>query len=194
MDAESNHKLITATYSLYAVGAGGETLIESAPADAPLRLVTGLGMVRPEALEGALSALSAGEEYSLVFAPEEAFGCRREELVTDISKAGFETDGVFDEARIRPGAVLNMRNQEGAVYRARVVSVGEAGVKMDFNHPLAGKTVRITGQIIDIHPATDEELASVRCGHKCCGGGGGCRKSGGACGKSGGGCGGGCGE
>ena len=78
---------------------------------------------------------------------------------------------------------------------------GEETIKMDFNHPLAGETLHFTGEVLDVHEPTAEELAKLLAPAGGCGcgsgEGGGCGSGGCGCGsgedKAEGGCGSGCG-
>ncbi len=171
------HKLVSATYALFDITDGGETLLESASPDNPLRLVTGLGMTPIPALDERLATLSAGEEYSLILSPDEAFGERDETRVVAIDKQDLASGGTFDPTRVFPGAILPLQNEAGQIFRAQVVDIQDINVIVDFNHPLAGKTLRLSGKVIETRAATDAEIAACEnrhCGH--CHGG--CRHDG----------------
>ncbi len=73
-----------------------------------------------------------------------------------------------------------MMTADGYRINGVVLEVTDNDVKMDFNHPLAGKDVRFKGNILTVRDATPEELKPQTC---CC--------SGGDCGE---GCGEGCGD
>jgi len=80
-----------------------------------------------------------------------------------------------DEVQV--GAVLPMMTAEGYRVQGVVKEVGDR-IKMDFNHPFAGMTVRYEGTVEEVRDATPEELQPQ---HGCGGcGGGGCH--GGDCG------------
>ena len=87
-----------------------------------------------------------------------------------------------------------MMTSTGYRVMGKVEAVTDTHVKMDFNHPLAGKDVRFNGRIIAVREATPEELSPAQgCGCGCgscddgcdCGDGGQC-----GCGDSECGCGG----
>jgi len=46
--------------------------------------------------------------------------------------------------------VLQGRDEKGGVVNARVAEVREETVLLDFNHPLAGKTLQFNVKILDI--------------------------------------------
>jgi FKBP-type peptidyl-prolyl cis-trans isomerase SlyD len=72
-----------------------------------------------------------------------------------------------------------MMTADGYRISGIVLSVTDKKVKMDFNHPLAGKDIRFKGKIITVRQATPEELQPS------CGCGGGCNCGGGSCGEGG---------
>jgi FKBP-type peptidyl-prolyl cis-trans isomerase SlyD len=51
-----------------------------------------------------------------------------------------------------------MSDQDGNKMQGLVVDVTEEMVKMDFNHPLAGRDLTFTGIVHSIREATAEEL------------------------------------
>jgi FKBP-type peptidyl-prolyl cis-trans isomerase SlyD len=55
--------------------------------------------------------------------------------------------------------VIPLMDQDGNRFEGRVMQIDENSVKMDFNHPLAGMRLYFTGSILDVRPATPEELA-----------------------------------
>lgn len=67
-----------------------------------------------------------------------------------------------------------MMTADGYRINGVVEVVTDTHVKMDFNHPLAGKDVRFKGKIIVVRDATPEELQPVHgcgcgCDHNDCG-------------------------
>jgi FKBP-type peptidyl-prolyl cis-trans isomerase SlyD len=76
-----------------------------------------------------------------------------------------------------------MMTADGYRISGIVLQVTADKVKMDFNHPLAGKDIRFKGHIITVRQATPEELQpSCGCGGGC---GGGCGDGGCNCGDGG---------
>jgi FKBP-type peptidyl-prolyl cis-trans isomerase SlyD len=89
-------------------------------------------------------------------------------------------DGKFDEEVIKTGALVPMMTADGYRINGLVQEVSATKVKLDFNHPLAGKSVRFDGKILAVRDATPDELKPAQgCGCNCgggddCGCGGGC--------------------
>jgi FKBP-type peptidyl-prolyl cis-trans isomerase SlyD len=57
------------------------------------------------------------------------------------------------------GNFLTLVDQDGNPMRGKVVEAGEEVVIMDFNHPLAGKGLHFTGEVLNVREASEEELA-----------------------------------
>ena len=183
----SQNKSVSVSYDLN-VGEGDETeLMEKATAETPLQFIYGTNSMLP-AFEKQLDDLQEGDSFDFVLSPEEAYGEYIDENVIDLPKNIFEVDGKFDEKVVFEGATLPMMDTEGNRLQGSVISVSDAQVKMDFNHPLAGETLHFTGKVLTVKEATAEEIAALTAGGGCgCGSGGcGCGDShdheGGSCG------------
>ena len=59
---------------------------------------------------------------------------------------------------LEPGVELEMKDKDGDIVYAKIVSVGKSRVKMDFNHLLAGQDLNFDITILALRPATTEEL------------------------------------
>ena len=106
-------------------------------------------------------------------------------MVQKIDKQIFVIDGEFDSERVYEGAFVPMMTADGMRIEGIVKEITDGTVTVDFNHQLAGETVKYTGKIISVREATEEEKNPPRqCGG--CGGGdcGGCGD--GDCNKEGG--------
>ena len=173
-------KYVELGYDLYAVTPEGETLVHQTDPEDPEKIIFGVtrGMIRP--LEEAIEGLEKGGKFDIVVKADEAFGPYDPEQIAALDKDIFMVDDKFDSEVIKPGAVLPMMTADGYKINGVVVEVTDDKVKMDFNHPLAGKDVRFKGEILAVRDATPEELkpaSGCGCG---CGSQGGC--SDGSCG------------
>ncbi len=200
-------KYILTSYEMYDITNGKNILIEATPEDKPMALITGIDMVPLKQLEDKLVSLSKGEDYELGLTYEMAFGEYDPEAVIDVPKEYLSINGKFASDIVRPGAIIPLQDEHGETAGGKVLEVGEKHVKLDCNHPLAGKDLLIRGCILESRPASDEEVMALtmhHCGGGCGGGchGGSCGDGGcGSCGScedddcgSGGCCGGGCGH
>ena len=100
-------------------------------------------------------------------------------------------NGEFDAEKVREGVMLPMLTQDGHRVDGLVTKVGPDTVIMDFNHQLAGSSVRYKGKVITVRDATPDELNPKQhaCSGHCggcdggCGGDEGCSGSCDSCGK-----------
>ena len=189
MDKKQN-KYISVSYQLYSIDKEGtKNLEEETQKDRPFNFISGFGFSL-DGFENRLIDLEAGASFDFTLAPAEAFGEYQPEGVHKVGREIFEVNGKFDETNIFPGAVITMMDSEEKRFMVRVDKVEADGVTLDTNHPLAGKTLQCTGNVLENREATNEEIQKLlnhlsgECGN--CGGGCG--------GECGGGCGGNCGN
>ena len=161
-------KFVAYSYKLYN-DADGKLLFET-PKDAPDVMVYGVSHEIVPGLVEVMKGLSKGDRFSITLPPAAAFGDRSDEYVMTLGREIFTNeDGEFAE-EVKVGAVLPMITSEGYRVQGTVIEVGDK-IKMDFNHPFAGLTVRYDGVVEEIREATPEELQPQ---HGCGGGCGGC--------------------
>lgn len=179
MDTQANN-FVEVDYELYVPNESGNwDIVEKTSKDQPFRFVTGLGFTLP-AFETHIDGLGTGDEFDFTIPVEEAYGSYTDEHVVKLKKEIFNINGKFDEARIYPGNVIPLANEDGNRFDGIVKEVGDDEVTIDLNHPLAGKELHFRGRIVSTHPATTEEInlfvkqmnGEDECG--CCGHGEGC--------------------
>ena len=175
-------KYVELGYDLYAIEPdGSEKLVHQTNEEDPEKIVFGVtrGMIAP--LEKAIEGLEAGGKFNVTATAEEAFGKYDPDQVVELERDVFTVDGKFDDKMIKVGAAVPMMTADGFRINGRVIDVTDTDVKMDFNHPLAGKDVRFKGKILAVRDATPEELQPV---HSCGCGSCGCDSHDGDCGDS----------
>ena len=177
--------MVEIAYKIFLVEKDGDTLIYEFKADKPDHFVFGHEPGMLEAFMDKLEGLKAGDEFDFILPPAEAFGERNPELEQALDKSLFVIEGEFDDERVYEGAFVPMMTADGMRIEGNVKSITDDTVTIDFNHQLAGETVKYTGKVINVREATEEEKNPQR--HQCggCGGGdcGGCE--GGDCDKEG---------
>lgn len=67
-------------------------------------------------------------------------------------------DGKLDTETIGVGKNVPMSDAEGNRLWGKVIEVSLTNIKMDFNHPLAGKELHFNGEVLAIREASKEEL------------------------------------
>lgn len=117
--------------------------IDTNVGEAPLVFVEGAQQVFP-ALEKALIGLDVGDIKKVSLGPEDAYG--------PVLKEGFrevELEVVPHQYRF-VGAVVGVQDPEGGVYPIRVHKVTDDKAVLDFNHPLAGKTLLFDVKVVQV--------------------------------------------
>lgn len=122
----------------------------------PLTFLFGHGNLIP-GFEKNIRGKKKGDQYDFVVSPEDGYGAVNENAIVDINKEIFVQDGeLINELQV--GATLPMRDQEGNRMDGKVLNIGMDKVKIDFNHPLAGKELNFHGTITEVREATPEEI------------------------------------
>ncbi len=119
------------------------TVVDTNVGKAPLTYIQGSGQIIP-GLEKALEGMKVGESKHVVVPPEEAYGEVNKDAFLEVKK-----DRIPKEA-LRVGAYLQGRGPKGESVIARVSEIKKDTVVLDFNHPLAGKTLYFDVKILDI--------------------------------------------
>lgn len=151
------NKYIAASYQLYSVTDNGEELVEKTTPDRPFQFISGFGLTL-EAFEKRIADLAEGETFEFQLTPAEAYGERDESRVVDLDKAIFTINNHFDHDHIYKDAIVPLQNEDGNHFFGHVLDITDDKVKMDLNHPLAGKTLRFVGKIDTSRDATNEEI------------------------------------
>ena len=159
-------------------------VVDRCPKERPMDYIHGTRSLLP-GLEAAIEGLEAGSTFDVVLSPAEGFGEIDPARVLDLPKSAFEVNGEIREDLLVPGNTIPMMNSMGGVVPGVVLEVSEDSVKIDLNHPMAGKTLNFKGEVLTVREATEKELTEGLHGeyvHTCGGCGGGC--NGGGCGDS----------
>lgn len=170
-------KFVSYSYKLYN-DADGELLFE-ASSKAPDVMVYGVSHEIVPGLAAVLKDLAKNDKFSVTLPPAAAFGDRNPEYELSLDPEIFMRDGKLAE-EVSVGAILPMMTAEGYRIEGTVLEIGDK-IKMDFNHPFAGMTVRYEGKVEEVRDATPDELQPS---HGCGGCGGGCGSDG-CCGSEG---------
>lgn len=152
MKIEPQH-VVSLTYDLYVDQDGSEVLQESATEEQPLTFLYGAGQMLPK-FEENLSELSTGDSYDFSLSAEDAYGEYDDEAVANLPREMFNESGIPEI-----GSVLPLQDNNGNRFQGVVASIAEDGVIVDLNHPMAGRELHFKGNIINVRPATPEELS-----------------------------------
>ena len=155
------NKYITVAYELYTDNEKGiHELVEKAPVEHPFQFITNMG-VALDAFEAKVAALAEGENFDFTLTADEAYGPYEEAHVIDLDKEIFCIDGRFDKNTIYPGNVIPLVNADGNRFQGLILEVTDSKVKVDLNHPLAGKDLHFRGEVVTSRPATVAEIQAM---------------------------------
>ena len=136
----------------YILHVNGEKIDESQAGD-PLEFIQGKGNIIP-GLEKALYGMGVGESKSVTVAPAEGYGEVDKKLFAHVPKSQFPAN-----IPLETGIELQVHDRDGSTRIAHINSVETDSVRLDFNHPLAGKELHFDVTIAALRPATEKELA-----------------------------------
>jgi len=167
----TKNKFVSVSYELRAALDG--EILEMADEQQPLTFICGQGQTLAY-FEMNLLNLHAGDSFDFKVPMANAKGERDEDMVLDLDKEVFAE---LKDDELQVGRLIPMLNGMGQPVQGLVLEIGNDYVKMDFNHPLAGKDLYFKGKVLEVRDATDEELEALhhsKCGgcHSC--GSGGC--------------------
>ncbi|MGR0280267.1 FKBP-type peptidyl-prolyl cis-trans isomerase [Marinomonas dokdonensis] len=120
-------------------------IVDSNFSKAPASFVYGDGSLLP-AFEDALLGMQVNQEASFNMPPEKAFGARNENNIQMIPRSQFAMD--LEEGMVVSFADVGKNELPGVI-----AQIGEEQVQVDFNHPLAGRTLTFKAQIVAIEDA-----------------------------------------
>jgi len=114
-------------------------------------LVVGAGWVM-KSLDNAILKMNISDKETVEIAPEDAIGKRNDKLIKTVPTEEFKKHG----QKPVPGMIINADNTIG-----RVLSVSGGRVKVDFNHPLAGKTLVFDIEILKKIEDNDDKIRAI---------------------------------
>lgn len=151
-----NQTVVSLSYILKQDNAEG-AVIEIAKETEPLVFIYGIGQMIPK-FEENLNTLSMGDSFEFTLLSADAYGEFEADAIIDLEKSIFMIDGELDHEMLTVGNLIPMRDNHGNMLQGKVVNVSDEVVKMDFNHPMAGKNLHFSGKILNVREASADEL------------------------------------
>ncbi|MCM5705522.1 FKBP-type peptidyl-prolyl cis-trans isomerase [Larsenimonas salina] len=125
------------------------TEVDSTREQVPAVFVYGDGNL-PPGFERAIKGLGVGESGQFAITPEYAFGQYNPQNVQQLKREDFDQSIELEE-----GLVVSFADPTGGGELPGVIkSMDGDRVEVDFNHPLAGRTLTFDVDVLDIVPAT----------------------------------------
>ncbi len=144
----SNNSVVQFHYTLS--DANGE--IESSHKHDPILYLHG----QPGLIDGLVEALEghkAGDSFSVTLTADKAYGPRLDDAIQKV-----QVKRLQGAKKWKPGMIAVIETEQGP-RQVTIVKVGLSQAEVDSNHPLAGKDLTFTIEVLDVREATEEELA-----------------------------------
>jgi FKBP-type peptidyl-prolyl cis-trans isomerase SlyD len=122
------------------------------PASEPevIGAVFGTGQILAS-VEAALEGKTSGDHVEVRLAGGSTFGVREASAILEVDRADFPAD-------VAHGDRFELENAAGDLLVAHVLEVQDDFVVIDTNHPLAEQDVTLRGTLLEVRPASSEEL------------------------------------
>lgn len=138
----------------YEIHVDGE-LLETVNDDQAIEYMHGWDNIVP-GLENALEGKGAGDTFDVTVPPEEAYGEYDNDLIEEIPAVDFDFDD--EDGRLEAGLEVEMMDEDGEILEGTVLGIEGDFVLVDMNPPLAGKTIRYAGKVLNVREPSEEEL------------------------------------
>ena len=124
-------------------------VVDSSKGKEPMHYVHGKGQIIA-GLEKELAGMAVGAEKKVTVKPEDAYGPVDPRAFQEIPKEKLPPEA------LKVGTMLMAQAPSGQGVPVRVHEIKDSTVVMDFNHPLAGKTLSFDVKITDIKTAEEK--------------------------------------
>jgi len=162
-----SNRVISIEYALQ--DANTKEKLDSNVGGAPLEFISGQGQIIP-GLESKLVDMKVDESSDVLVQPADAYGDYNEEALQTLPKEQFAGVDLVE------GMSLYGTGENGETVQVTVKKIDGDDITIDYNHPMAGRTLMFTVKILNIREATEEEIQTGVVGglasaDGCCGGG-----------------------
>lgn len=130
----------------------GDEMVEQVKADDPLDYLHGHENIVP-GLEEALTGKKIGDKIKVTLKPEDAYGEYDPEDKESIPRSEFPKN-----ADLEKGMMVLLEDEDGFMFDATVSEITKDEIILDYNPPLAGKTVTYEVDVIALRKAEADEL------------------------------------
>lgn len=120
------------------------TVFDSSQGREPLEFTLGEQRVIP-GFEKAVVGMSPGDKKTEKIPAEQAYGPRREDMLLEIDR-----EQLPKEIAPEVGLQLQMTTTDGRQVPVKITEVEESKVKLDANHPLAGKDLVFDLELVEV--------------------------------------------
>lgn len=137
----------TRVYLNFSVSLEDGSEVDSNFGGEPVDFAIGDGSLLP-GFERLIFGMSAGERQMFRVPPEDAFGQPNDNNVQYLPRDRFD-----DDVELEIGLVFSFADAGGGELPGMILAVDDEEVTVDFNHPLAGRTILFDVHIHRVEPA-----------------------------------------
>lgn len=141
-------QVVSMDYTLHVDG----EVVDTSDGREPLEFIQGVGNIIP-GLERELYGMVIGDSKKVSVAAADAYGELDPEAYAEVPRSEFP-----DNIPVEKGIEIQVRDESDNPMYARIDTFDDEIVKLDFNHPLAGKTLNFDVTIVGLRDASPEEL------------------------------------
>lgn len=123
------------------------TVVDSTRDKAAANFQVGDGNL-PPGFEHPMKGMAAGESGSFQITPEHAFGQHNPQNIQRLKRDD------FGDEELEVGTVMSFADPSGGELPGVISAIDGDMVDVDFNHPLAGRTLTFEVEVLDVKPAT----------------------------------------
>jgi FKBP-type peptidyl-prolyl cis-trans isomerase SlyD len=128
----------------YTLKVEGQT-VETTVGKQPLEYTQGQGMLIP-GLERELEGMKVGDQKTVKVEPKDAYGEVNKDAIREFPKTAFPAD-----FKLEIGTVIEIKDEKSQEAAPGVIwDIKDDKVTVNFNHPLAGKTLEFDVKVLDI--------------------------------------------
>ena len=142
-------QVVSLHYTLHVDG----QVVDSSEGREPLQFIQGMGHII-RGLEHKLYDMKIGEKKDVVVAPKDGYGELDPEAIIEVPRVEFPPN-----VPLEVGIGLELRDDQDNPMYGRIERVDDKNVRLNMNHPLAGKELHFSVQIANLRPASEEEVS-----------------------------------
>lgn len=128
-------------------------IIETTTKEQPFAFISGNQQILPE-LENNVSGMLIGAKKTIVLEPENAYGLYKDTSIQTVNRTEFP-----EGTKLEVGMGFIADTPDGRQMPFVIKNVEDENITIDFNHPLAGRTLTFEVELLDMREATPEEIA-----------------------------------
>lgn len=127
----------------YTLKVGGK-VVDSSIGREPIQFKAGSHQMIP-GFEKAIIGMKAGQKKSFKLSPEQGYGLEDPKAIKSVPKKQIPPD-----IKPKAGMILDTQGKNGQRVPVKVVEVKKDAVVINYNHPLAGKTLSFDVEVLEV--------------------------------------------